>query len=51
MAQAVSRRPVTTQVRVRSCASVCEVCDGQDSNGQVFSEQCSILIFFLIKVK
>jgi hypothetical protein len=29
MAQAVSRRPVTAETRVRSRASACEICGGQ----------------------
>lgn len=37
-AQADSHRPVSTQDSVQSCASVCEVCDGKGSTGQVSSQ-------------
>jgi hypothetical protein len=35
MAQAVSRRPVTAEARVR--ARICVICDGQSGIGTVFS--------------
>jgi hypothetical protein len=36
MAQAVSRRPLTAEARVRSRASPCGICGGQSGTGQVF---------------
>ena len=43
MVQAVSRRPVTVEVRVRSQASPCRICGGQSGTGTSFSS--SILGF------
>jgi hypothetical protein len=36
MAQAVSRRPLTAEARVRSRVSPCGICDGQSDTGTVF---------------
>jgi hypothetical protein len=36
MAQAVSRRPHTSEARVRAQFSSCEICGGQNALGQVF---------------
>jgi hypothetical protein len=40
MAQAVSRRSLTTEARVRSRVSPCEICDGQSGTGTGFSPSC-----------
>jgi hypothetical protein len=40
MAQAVSRRPLTAEARVRSRVSPCGVCGGQSGTGTVFSPSC-----------
>jgi hypothetical protein len=37
MAQAVSRRPLTAEVRVRTRVSPCGICGGQDDSGTGFS--------------
>jgi hypothetical protein len=37
MAQAVSRRPLTAEVRVRSRVNPCEICGGQSGIGTGFS--------------
>jgi hypothetical protein len=36
MAQAISRRPLTAEARVRSRVSPCGICGGQSGNGTVF---------------
>jgi hypothetical protein len=43
MAQAVNRRPVTTEARVQSRVSPCGICDGQRGTGTGFS--LSTLVF------
>jgi hypothetical protein len=43
MAQAVSRRPLTAEARVRSLASPCEICGGQSGNWTGFSPSTSVL--------
>ena len=43
MAQAVSRRPVTAQARVRSRGSPCETCGGHSVTGSGFSPSISVL--------
>jgi hypothetical protein len=40
MAQAVSRRPLTAEARVRSRVSQCGVCGGQSGTGTGFSPSC-----------
>jgi hypothetical protein len=40
MAQAVSRRPLTTEARVRSRVGPCEICGGQSGTGTGFSPSC-----------
>jgi hypothetical protein len=40
MAQAVSRRPLTVEARVRSRVSPCEICGGQSGIGTGFSPSC-----------
>jgi hypothetical protein len=40
MAQAVSRRPVTADARVRFRVSPCEICGGQSGTGTGFSPSC-----------
>jgi hypothetical protein len=40
MAQAVSRRPLTAETRVRSRVSSCEICGGQSGTGTGFSPSC-----------
>jgi hypothetical protein len=40
MAQAVSRRPLTAEARVRSRVSLCGVCGGQSGTGTAFSPSC-----------
>jgi hypothetical protein len=40
MAQAVSRRPLTAEARVRSRVSPCEICGGQSGTGTGFSPSC-----------
>ena len=41
MAQAVSRRPVTAEARVRSQVSPCVICGGRSGTGTVFSPNTS----------
>ena len=41
MSQAVSRRPVTTETRVGSQVSPCEICGGQSGGGTGFSPSTS----------
>jgi hypothetical protein len=43
MAQAVSRRPLTTEARFRSRVSPCGICGGQRGTGTGFSQ--STLVF------
>jgi hypothetical protein len=43
MAQAVSRRPLTAEVRFRSRVSPCGICGGQSGTGTGFSS--STLVF------
>jgi hypothetical protein len=40
MAHAVSRLPLTADVRVRSRVSPCEICGGQSGTGTGFSPSC-----------
>jgi hypothetical protein len=40
MAQAVSRRPLTAEARVRSRISPCEICGEQSGTGTGFSPSC-----------
>jgi hypothetical protein len=42
MAQAVYRRPVTTEVRIRSRATPCEICCGQSDIGMGSSSSTSV---------
>ena len=42
MAQAFSRRPVTTEAPVRSQVSPCEICGGQSGTGTGFSSSTSL---------
>jgi hypothetical protein len=37
MAQAVSRRPLTAEARIRARNSLCGICDGQSGTGTGFS--------------
>jgi hypothetical protein len=43
MVQAVSRRPLTAEARVRSRASPCGICGGQSGTGTGFSPSTSVL--------
>jgi hypothetical protein len=42
MAQAVSRRPLTAETRVRFRVSPCEICGGQSGTGTVFFSELSV---------
>jgi hypothetical protein len=42
MAQAVSRRPLTAEARVRSRVSLCGICGGQSDTGTGFSPSTSV---------
>jgi hypothetical protein len=42
MAQAVSRRPLTAEARVRSLVSSCGICGGQSGTGTCFSTSTSV---------
>jgi hypothetical protein len=42
MAQAVSRRPLTAEARVRSRVSPCEICGGQSGTGTGFFSELSV---------
>jgi hypothetical protein len=42
MAQAVSRRPLTAEARVRSRVSPCGVCGGQSGTGTGFFSELSV---------
>jgi hypothetical protein len=42
MAQAVSRRPLTAEARVRSCVSYCGICGGQSGTATGFSQRTSV---------
>jgi hypothetical protein len=42
MAQAVSRRPLTAEVRVRCRVSPCGICGGQSGIGTGFSQSTSV---------
>jgi hypothetical protein len=42
IAQAVSRRPLTAEARVRSRVSPCEICGGQSGTGTGFSPSCRV---------
>jgi hypothetical protein len=42
MAQAVSRRPLTAEARVRSRVSPCVICGGQSGTGTSFSPSTSV---------
>jgi hypothetical protein len=42
MAQAVSRRPVTSEVRVRTRVSLCRICGGQSGLGTGVSPSSSV---------
>jgi hypothetical protein len=42
MAQAVSRRPLTAEARVRSRVSPCGICGGQSGIGTGFSPSTSV---------
>jgi hypothetical protein len=42
MAQAVSRRPLTAEARVRSRVSTCGICGGQSGTGTGFSPSTSV---------
>jgi hypothetical protein len=42
MAQAVSRRPLTAEARVRTRLSPCGICSGQSDTGSDFSPSSSV---------
>ena len=42
MAQAVSRRPLTAETRVRSRVGLCGICGGQSGTGTGFSPSTSV---------
>jgi hypothetical protein len=42
MAQAVSRRPLIAEARVRSRVGLCGICGGQSGIGTVFSPSTSV---------
>jgi hypothetical protein len=42
MAQAVSRRPLTTEAQVRARVSPCGICVGQRGTGKGFCPSCSV---------
>jgi hypothetical protein len=44
MAQAVSRRPLTVQARVRFRVSPCGICGGQSGTGTGFSPSTSVFL-------
>jgi hypothetical protein len=43
MAQAISRRPLTAETRVRSRVSPCGICGGQSGTGTGFSPSTSVV--------
>jgi hypothetical protein len=43
MAQAVSRRTITTESRVRARVNTCGICGGQSGTGTGFSPSSSVL--------
>jgi hypothetical protein len=43
MAQAVSRRPLNAEARVRARINPCEICGGQSGTGAGFSPTSSVL--------
>jgi hypothetical protein len=42
MAQAISRRPLTAEARVRACVNPCEICGGKSGTGTGFSPSSSV---------